>query len=63
MKDYIEHHYPDLPAGRQRTYPQLEAIVQEAWDSITPECLSSLLDSMRDRCQAVIDAKGGHTKY
>ena len=39
MKDYIEACYPDLPGGRQRTYDQLRGIVQEAWDSITPELL------------------------
>jgi hypothetical protein len=63
MKDYIENHYPDLPAGRQRTYDQLRQIVQEAWDSITDEVLRELIGSMKERCQAVIDADGGHTKY
>lgn len=63
MKDYIENCYPDLPAGRQRTYDQLRQIVQEAWDSITDEVLRELIGSMKDRCQAVIDADGGHTKY
>jgi hypothetical protein len=63
MKDYIELHYPDLPGGRQRTYNQLRSIVQEAWESITPEDLKELIGTMRDRCQAVIDAHRGHTKY
>jgi transposase len=63
MKDWIELNHPDLPGGKQRTYDQLRAIVQEAWDSITPEYLDSLVDSMRERCQAVIDAQGGYTKY
>jgi transposase len=30
MKNYIENCYPDLPAGKQRTYDQLRQIVQEA---------------------------------
>jgi transposase len=63
MKDYIEACYPDLPGGRQRTYDQLRGIVQEAWDSITPELLAEVIETMRDRCQAVIDAQGGYTKY
>jgi transposase len=63
MKDYIETYYPDMPAGRQPTYDQLRGIVQEAWDSITPEDLRDIIGTMKDRCQAVIDAKGGHTKY
>jgi transposase len=61
MKDYIEAHYP--PGGRQRTYDELRRIVNEAWDSITPEDFREVIGTMRDRCQAVIDAQGGHTKY
>jgi transposase len=63
MKDWIELHHPDLPAGKQRTYNQLREIVREAWESITTEDLRELIESMRARCQAVIDAEGGHTKY
>jgi transposase len=63
MKDYIESYYPDLPSGKQRSYEQLREIVKEAWDQISPDMLKELIDSMKDRCQAVIDAKGGHTKY
>jgi transposase len=39
MKDYIELHYPDLPAGRQRTYDEFRRIVREAWDSIGEDVL------------------------
>jgi transposase len=63
MKDWIEAHYLDLPAGKQRTYDQLCEMVREAWDAITEEYINSLLDSITERCQAVIDAKGGYTKY
>jgi len=63
MKNYIESCYPDLPSGRQRTYDQLREIVQEAWDSITIEVLRDLINSMSAKCQAVIEADGGHTKY
>ena len=63
MKDYIEARYPDLPGGKQYTYDRLRGIVQEAWDSITPELLGDLLGTMKERCQAVIDAGGGYTKY
>jgi hypothetical protein len=62
MKDYIEHH-PDLPAGKQRTYDQLRQIVQEAWNAVSDQTLSSLIESMKERCEAVIAAEGGHTKY
>jgi transposase len=63
MKDWIELHHPDLPAGKQRTYDQLRAIVKEAWEAISDDTLRTLVESMKERCQAVIDAKGGHTKY
>jgi crotonobetainyl-CoA:carnitine CoA-transferase CaiB-like acyl-CoA transferase len=63
MKDWIELHHPDLPAGKQRTYDQLREIVREAWESITTEDLRELMESMPARCQAVVDAEGGHTKY
>jgi len=63
MKDYIAAQYPDLEAGRQYSYDALRDIVQEAWDSISIELLNELIDSMPARCQAVIDANGGYTKY
>lgn len=63
MKDYIEAYYLDGEAGKQPTYDQLRVIVREAWDSITVKFLRELIKSMPARCQAVIDAKGGHTKY
>jgi hypothetical protein len=63
MKDYIEIYYPDLPYGRQRTYDQLRRIVQEAWGKITEDYLSSIVNSMRDRCEAVLAAQGGYTLY
>jgi hypothetical protein len=63
MKDYIEINYPDLPGGRQYTYEQLRGIVREAWDSISLDFLRELIESMPARCQAVIEAKGGYTKY
>jgi len=63
MKDYIELHYPDQEGGRQPTYDALRQIVQEAWDSISVQDLRELIDSMPARCQAVLDAEGGYTKY
>ncbi|KAE9380210.1 hypothetical protein N431DRAFT_310136, partial [Stipitochalara longipes BDJ] len=59
MKDYIQEHYPKVHSS----YKKLRAAVQEAWDSITHERIRELVRSMKDRCQAVIDAEGWHTKY
>ena len=38
-------------------------IVQEEWDNLPMANLHKLVDSMPARIQAVIKAKGGHTKY
>ncbi len=48
---------------KQIGYDCLKQIIQEAWDQITEEDIACLLNSMTDRCQAVIDAHGGNTKY
>lgn len=59
MKDYIENKYGDVRMG----YDQLRAVVKEAWDAISPYQLHELVASMPARCQAVIDAEGGYTKF
>lgn len=59
MKDWIEERYGD----KQHTYDQLRKYVREAWDAITEDQLNSLIDTMQERCQAVIDAKGGFTRF
>jgi len=37
----------------------LRIYVKEAWEQITEEQLNSLIDSMRERCLAIIEAQGG----
>ena len=37
--------------------------VSEEWNAIPPEVCQNLIESMPRRIQAVIRAKGGHTKY
>ncbi len=58
MKDYLQAHFPE-----KMSYDRLRAAVQEAWESIPIEKFNELIDSMGARCQAVIDAEGGHTKF
>ena len=58
MKDWIQENY-----GERMTYPRLRIAVRQAWDAVGKERLDHLIDEMHDRCQAVIDAKGMHTKY
>jgi transposase len=60
MKDYIEEKYG--LEERPKT-GSLREHVNEAWAAVPDEFLRGLLLSMRARCQAVIDAKGGHTRY
>jgi len=37
--------------------------VAEEWNAIEPEVCQNLIESMPRRIEAVIKAKGGHTKY
>ncbi len=37
--------------------------LQKAWDNISVEVLRKYIDTMSERCAAVIAAKGEHTKY
>jgi len=52
--------------ARNRTPNTKEGLLQElrlGWGAIPQETLQSLVDSMPDRCRAVIDANGRNTKY
>ena len=42
---------------------ELQDIVAEEWKKTDKEYLRTLARSMPERCQAVIDAHGDHTKY
>ncbi|KAI0993466.1 hypothetical protein K3495_g14719 [Podosphaera aphanis] len=63
MKDYIQFHYPDMGEGRQRTQDDLRIIVKEAWNNVSADNLMKLIETMPARCQAVLDADGGHTNF
>ena len=58
MKDCIQNHY-----GEKMSYDRLREAVKEAWNSIEQRQLDDLIDSLHDRCVAVIAADGRHTKY
>jgi transposase len=51
--------YPKPPSGVHELWSRLE----EEWNKIPPEVCQRLIESMPRRIEAVIDAKGGHTKY
>ena len=59
IKDIIEEKDPEI----HRSYTKLRAAIIEAWNLITDEEVRDLIRTMHDRCQAVIDADGWHTKY
>jgi len=65
----IEHLWVDLkkalnkhPKPAKGVHELWERVVEE-WNGIGPETCQNLIESMPRRIQAVIRAKGGHTKY
>lgn len=42
---------------------QLEQCIRQAWQAVNMPTVNRLIHSMPRRCQAVIDARGGHTQY
>ena len=60
MKDWIQEQYPN---NEQLSYDQLREVVRASWDALPEQFLKDLIDSMQSRCEAVIAAEGGHTKY
>lgn len=42
---------------------ELQQAVQEAWESLTVDDINVLVRSMPDRVHAVLQAKGGHTRF
>lgn len=58
MKNYVAENFPEI-----MSYNRLRDAVKEAWDKVSEYDLKELVDSIHDRCQAVIDANGKHTRY
>ena len=64
MKDYIETHYFKTRYDPMKiSLEELRRIIWEAWEAVPESFIESLVDSWWRRCQAVIDAHGGPTKY
>jgi hypothetical protein len=51
--------YPTQPKGILELWDR----IQETWDAIPKEVCQNLIQSMPRRIEAVLQAKGGHTKY
>jgi len=65
----IEHVWQQLKVAihnrgsKAKSLDDVFNIVQEEWDNFSMANLQKLVDSMPQRCQEVIAAKGGHTHY
>lgn len=65
----IEHLWDELDRRVRARQPapqslrQLAVALQEEWVNIPQEVIRNLILSMGRRCQAVINARGGHTRY
>lgn len=64
MKRYIQDHHT-LTGYDPRSLGDVELrqIIQEAWNAVPDEFISGLYGLWKDRCQAVIDARGSPIKY
>ena len=68
MKQWIQETYGiELDSvesqGKKMKPDRLKQMVQEAWEQISEEQLNGLVHSMKQRCQDVINAHGGNTKW
>ena len=60
MKDILEEQDPEV----HRNYRRLQVAIKRAWDTITDAEVRDLIrTTMRERCQAIIDAKGGEIAF
>ena len=51
------------PSTSQDSYDKYTAMIQHCWLEIRSKFLKKLVESMPRLCAAVIEAKGGATKY
>jgi transposase len=56
LKRRVGRHFPT-------TREEIIAAIQLEWSQLTVSDITRCCQSMRERCQAVIDANGGHTKW
>ena len=59
--DEIDRRIRRLPA--QQDLAQLEQDILQVWRNLPQQFIHNYVNSMRSRCQAVIDAQGGQTWY
>lgn len=59
--DQLKHDIRELP--QPANLRALADVVVRAWRRIPQRKIQDYVGSMRDRCMAVIAARGGHTRY
>nr|KAG5705630.1 hypothetical protein BaRGS_034828 [Batillaria attramentaria] len=60
---YMDQTQLNRVVPRPTTVAELDRAVRQAWANIPRAASNTLVRSMTRRCQAVIDANGGHTRY
>jgi hypothetical protein len=64
MKNWIQEHYWKARYRPDRiSFAELRMIIWEAWNAVPDDYIQTLYNSWWKRCQAIIDANGGPTKY
>jgi hypothetical protein len=64
MKNWIQKHYFAAYYDASKIpLLQLRRIIWEAWEAVPVDFIMKLYNSWWERCQAVIDANGGPTRY
>ena len=64
MKNWIQaHYYAAYYDAAKIPFRELRRIIWEAWEAVPEDYIMRLYNSWYRRCQAVIDARGGPTKY
>jgi uncharacterized protein YfbU (UPF0304 family) len=53
----------DYDSRLHRNYQRLRQLVSRGWESITYDIIKHYINTMHDRCQAVIVENGGIIKY
>ena len=65
----VEHLWDDLDRRVRQRQPQPQSLqqlvnaLQEEWNNILQQAIRTLISSISRCCQAVIDSRGGHTRY
>ena len=66
LKKWLHQQYPriaDTPGGKEAVRRRLAQVLPLAWETIPEEFLEKLWKSMPGRVAAVLEARGGYTRY